>query len=38
VEHKFYKAMCIAAGSGMAWREVRERLIAEGRYTELLYE
>ena len=38
VEHKFHKAMCVAAGSEMAWREMRERLIAEGRYAELLYE
>jgi ferredoxin--NADP+ reductase len=38
VEHKFYKAMSAAAGSEMAWRELRERLIAEGRYAELLYE
>ncbi len=38
VEHKFYKAMSSSAGSEMAWRELRERLIAEGRYAELLYE
>jgi len=30
VEHKFYKAMSAAAGSEMAWREVRERLISKG--------
>ncbi len=38
VEHKFYKAMSIAAGSDAAWRELRESLIADGRYAELLYE
>jgi ferredoxin--NADP+ reductase len=38
VEHIFFKAMCAAAGSEAAWREVRERLISEGRYAELLYE
>ena len=38
VEHKFYKAMCSAAGSETNWRTMRERMIAEGRYAELLYE
>jgi len=38
VEHKFYKAMSSAAGSEMAWRQLRENLIADGRYSELLYE
>jgi len=38
VEHKFYKAMCKAAGSEMAWRALREQLVADGRYAELLYE
>jgi ferredoxin--NADP+ reductase len=38
VEHKFYKAMSTAAGSEMAWRQLRERLVSEGRYSELLYE
>jgi ferredoxin--NADP+ reductase len=38
VEHKFYKAMSTAAGSEMAWRQLRDRLVADGRYAELLYE
>jgi ferredoxin--NADP+ reductase len=38
VEHKFYKAMCTAAGSEMAWRQLRERMISDDRYAELLYE
>lgn len=38
VEHKFYKAMSAAAGSEMAWRQMREDLISDGRYAELLYE
>jgi ferredoxin--NADP+ reductase len=38
VEHKFYKAMSKAAGSEAAWRQLRERLVSDGRYAELLYE
>lgn len=38
VENKFYKAMSTAAGSEMAWCELRDKLIGEGRYSELLYE
>lgn len=38
VEHKFYKAMSKAAGSEMAWRQLRENLASDGRYAELLYE
>jgi ferredoxin--NADP+ reductase len=38
VENKFYKAMAKTAGSETAWKDLREQLIAEGRYAELLYE
>ncbi len=35
---KFEKAMIAAAGSPNAWQETRDKLIAEGRLSELLYE
>ena len=38
VEHKFYKAVSTAAGSEAAWQQMREQLISERRYSELLYE
>jgi ferredoxin--NADP+ reductase len=38
VEHKFHNVMCKAAGSEMAWRQLREKLVNDGRYSELLYE
>ena len=38
VEHKFYKAMSKVAGSELAWRQLRDRLVNDGRYSELLYE
>ena len=38
VEHKFHKVMCKAAGSEMAWRQLRDKLVNDGRYSELLYE
>lgn len=36
--HKFDLAMTYAAGSGSAWRAKRDELIAQRRYSELLYE
>ena len=38
VENKFYKAMCKAAGSETAWKQLREQLVYDGRYAELLYD
>lgn len=35
---KFEKAMIVAAGSEQAWHNTRDKLIAEGRLSELLYE
>jgi ferredoxin--NADP+ reductase len=38
VRDQFEKAMAVAAGSESDWKDVRADLVAEGRYSELLYE
>ncbi|MCS7026147.1 MAG: FAD-binding oxidoreductase [Bryobacteraceae bacterium] len=37
VAEKFEKAMITMAGSEEAWRKLRTELVAQGRYSELLY-
>lgn len=37
-DRKFETAMASMAGSEAAWRELKARIVAEGRYAELLYD